>query len=91
LAYKAAPVILGGTLYARTMAKTPHVGDIIRVNDRMQKRYLYVIEARPGRDFAPGPDPHGSFQWYVAHAGVRHCCNSRTTPSSDTKRGSRFP
>jgi hypothetical protein len=41
----------------RVMAKTLRVGDTIRVNDRMQKRYSYVIEARPGRDFAAGFTP----------------------------------
>jgi hypothetical protein len=41
----------------RVMTKTPRVGDTIRVNDRMQKRYSYVIEARPGRDFAAGFTP----------------------------------
>ena len=39
------------------MAKLPRVGDTIRVNDRMQKRYSYRIEARPGRDFAAGFAP----------------------------------
>ena len=39
------------------MAKTPQIGNTIRVNDRMQKRYSYVIEARPGRDFASGFTP----------------------------------
>jgi len=34
------------------MAKSPRVGDTIWVNDRMQKRYNYVIEARPGRDLS---------------------------------------
>jgi len=27
------------------MAKSPRVGDTIKINDRMQKRYNYVIEA----------------------------------------------
>lgn len=44
-------------LMLRVMAKTPRVGDIVRVNDRMQKRYSYVIEARPGRDFAADFSP----------------------------------
>jgi hypothetical protein len=41
----------------RAMANTPRVGDTVRVNDRMQKRYSYVITARPGRDFAGGFAP----------------------------------
>lgn len=34
------------------------IGDIVVVNDRMQKDYRYEIVARTGRDFAPGFTPH---------------------------------
>jgi hypothetical protein len=36
------------------------IGDIVIVNDRMQKNYRYEIVARSGRDFADGFAPHFS-------------------------------
>lgn len=35
-----------------------NVGDTVVVNDRMQRDYRYEIAAPPGRDFAPGFEPH---------------------------------
>jgi len=48
------------------MKGLPRRGDWIEVDDRMQRGYRYRIEARPGRDFAPGFTPFYSPEQMLA-------------------------
>jgi hypothetical protein len=74
------------------MAREWRIGDVVRVNDRMQSGYSYVIAAWPGRDFMAGFMPHHTPKEMLA-LGIfegKYCNDCRGELPSDWFEGARI-